>query len=48
MPGISVNALPASSHLCLMTTLGGRYYYYPDFTEDETEAWRLSQLPEVT
>lgn len=47
MPGICVDTLPPSPHLRLITALGGRYAYYPHITEGESEAWKLSSLPEV-
>ena len=36
------------SHLILITIVWNKYYYLPLFTNVETEAERLSNLPEVT
>lgn len=47
MPGSVLNTLQIFTHLTL-TTLGSRYSYHPYFPNEETEAERLNDLPQVT
>ena len=46
MPGPVLCSLQILIYLILTTTLWGSYYYYPNFTDGETEAKRGS-LPKV-